>query len=93
MLSYQLTDIFVGFDTSPVGQDLDTFINDNYYLDNGLSLCKLCEYSSNRTSNVKTHIEAKHVANCDKQIACGICQHICLGRNVYRMHMKTKHNV
>ena len=72
-------------------QELDDFINANLYSESGSFYCGFCDYSSKNSSNVKIHLESKHVDNSAKQMPCLICHHICPGRNALRMHMRRQH--
>ena len=81
--------IFIGFPAQ--SQDLDNFLNENLYSENGSFFCGYCDYSSKTKVNVKTHLESKHVDRAATQMPCSICHHICPNRNALRMHMKRQH--
>jgi len=69
---------------------LDILIGDNMQKDeSGLWFCLQCSFSSRKSSNVKTHIESKHVNSGGFQ--CTVCPHVCPTREAMRKHMGRIH--
>ena len=75
-----------------ISQNLDDFVNTNYYNMNGLSFCAVCDYSNVKSTNVKTHIETHHAPEILKRLPCQYCGYVCPSRSALRMHLKKKHN-
>lgn len=75
-----------------ISQNLDDFVNTNYYNMDGLSFCAVCDYSNVKSTNVKTHIETHHAPEILKRLPCQYCGYVCPSRSALRMHLKKKHN-
>ena len=56
--------------------------------ESGLWRCISCDYSSMKITNVKDHIEAKHLS---LSYPCSYCSMTCPTKVALRMHMKRKH--
>ena len=60
----------------------------------GLYQCLECDYKSNKTTNIRTHIESNHLDEYQKtllRVACNLCDYVGPSKSALRMHMK-KHN-
>ena len=69
---------------------LDTLIEDNMQKDStGTWFCLQCSFSSRKSSNVRTHVESKHVKSGGFQ--CLVCSYICPTREAFRKHMTRMH--
>jgi len=69
---------------------LDILIEDNMQKDpSGTWFCLQCSFSSRKSSNVRTHIESKHVNSGGFQ--CLVCSYICPTREALRKHMTRMH--
>ena len=68
--------------------DLNAKIEEMLLRENGLWNCKMCEKSSNKKSNIKSHIETNHMNN---SIPCKFCEVIVKNRPALGMHVKAKH--
>ena len=55
----------------------------------GTWFCLQCSFSSRKSSNVRTHIESKHVNSGGFQ--CLVCSYICPTREALRKHMTSMH--
>lgn len=59
--------------------------------EDGLWHCRLCEYSSKKTTNVRHHIESKHFQGSG--FNCPHCYQVCPTRNALNMHIHRKHKL
>jgi len=55
----------------------------------GLWHCMICEYSSKKTTNVRHHIESRHLQG--SSFGCHHCHQVCPTRNALSMHIHRKH--
>jgi len=55
----------------------------------GMWQCTLCNITSNKKSNVRCHVEAKHLET--QGIQCHICNKHCPSRNAYNVHFHRYH--
>lgn len=55
----------------------------------GLWQCTVCSITSNKKSNVKCHVEAKHLQTQGWQ--CHICNKHCPSKNAYNVHFHRNH--
>ena len=76
---------FVGLD----GLDVEEFVASNFYRSGGIYQCNLCDYA--HATNIKLHIENKHLPESAKRVTCNVCGYICPSKNALRMHFKNKH--
>ena len=53
--------------------------------------CTHCELSSNKKTNVKNHVESKHVST--EGVTCGVCNAVCKTRKALKMHEFRKHKI
>lgn len=53
--------------------------------------CTHCELSSNKKTNVKNHVESKHVST--EGVKCGVCNAVCKTRKALKMHEFRKHKM
>ena len=69
---------------------LDALIEQNMRKDeSGNWTCSQCGFSSNRSSNTRNHIEAKHIQSGGFQ--CSLCNAFSPTRHALKMHMLRKH--
>ena len=69
---------------------LDELIEQNMRKDEtGNWTCSQCDFSSNRSSNTRNHIEAKHIESGGFQ--CLVCNAFSPTRHALKMHMLRKH--
>jgi len=57
--------------------------------DDGLWQCTVCSITSNKKSNMKCHVEAKHLQTQGWQ--CYICNKHCPSKNAYNVHFHRNH--
>ena len=65
------------------------FYEDLYRENQGSWECNLCDYKSVRWSNLKRHIECKHVAG--PQLTCNFCNVKCPSKPALIMHIHRNH--
>jgi len=70
---------------------LDQIISANIYKDETTRHwhCHHCDFNSVKRSNVKNHVESKHVQSTGFE--CSACMVICPTRNALNMHILRKH--
>ena len=51
--------------------------------------CSVCHFTSNKKSNVKCHVEAKHVETQGWE--CHVCNKLCPSLNAYNVHFHSNH--
>ena len=69
---------------------LDEVIEQNMWKDDlGIWGCVQCEFSLNRSSKLRNHIEAKHMQSVGFQ--CSFCNAVSPTRHAMKMHMLRKH--
>ena len=73
-------------------QHLDAIINTKCYREAGINICTDCGFQTKHMTNMKNHIETKHMSDLSIQIPCLYCKSICPTRSAMRMHMKRQHS-
>jgi len=73
-------------------QQLDEIINTKCYREAGVNICIDCGFQTKHMTNMKNHIETKHMSDHLIQIPCLHCKTICPTRSAMRMHMKRQHS-
>jgi len=73
-------------------QQLDQIINTKCYREAGINTCTDCGFQTKHMTNMKNHIETKHMSDHLIQIPCLYCKTICPTRSAMRMHMKRQHS-
>ena len=76
-------------DRSFSGFDVEEFVAANFYRSDGKYKCRLCDYA--HATNIKTHVENKHLPKFAREISCSMCGHICPSKTALKAHMKNKH--
>ena len=51
--------------------------------------CAVCRYTSKYTTDVRRHIESKHVEGLD--LYCEFCGYLAANVSTYRRHYRTEH--
>ena len=54
----------------------------------GLFQCLECDYKSNKTTNIRTHIETHHLDEYQITVSCSFCDYVGPSKSALRMHMK-----
>jgi len=73
-------------------QQLDEIINTKCYREAGVNICTDCGFQTKHMTNMKNHIETKHMSNQLVRIPCLYCKTVCPTRSAMRMHMKRQHS-
>jgi len=73
-------------------QKLDEIINTKCYREGGISICSDCGFQTRHMTNMKNHIETKHMSGYYIKIPCLYCSTVCPTRSAMRMHMKRQHS-
>jgi len=73
-------------------QHLDAIINTKCYREAGINICTDCGFHTKHMTNMKNHIETKHMSDLSIQIPCLYCKSMCPTRSAMRMHMKRQHS-
>ena len=83
-------EIYVALNSIIFFVGLDELIEQNMQKDElGIWGCMQCEFTSNKTNNVRNHIEAKHIQSAGFQ--CSVCNAVSPTRHAMKMHMLRKH--
>ena len=70
--------------------DIEEIVSQNITRDSdGNWRCLLCEFQSSWSTNVKQHLESKHLSGI--QVKCSFCEKFCPTRHALAMHMRRKH--
>ena len=69
-------------------QSIDSKVNEMVFKLGGSWICKVCNYSKERKSNVTSHAETNHM---EVNIECNICSHTFKNRPTYMRHVRSKH--
>jgi len=79
-------------DGTDIAKDIENAINSKMMRDGtGLFQCLECDYKSNKTTNIRTHIETHHLDEYQITVSCSFCDYVGPSKSALRMHMK-KHN-
>ena len=73
-------------------QQLDEIITTKCYREAGVNICTDCGFQTKHMTNMKNHIETKHMSNQLVRIPCLYCKTVCPTRSAMRMHMKRQHS-
>jgi len=73
-------------------QQLDEIINTKCYREAGINICTDCGFQTKHMTNMKNHIETKHMSYQLIRIPCLYCKTVCPTRSAMRMHMKRQHS-
>ena len=73
--------------------ELDEILEKSIYRNEstGMYHCAHCQLSSNKKSNVKNHVESKHVST--EGVSCSDCDVVCKTRKALKMHEFRKHKI
>ena len=55
----------------------------------GQFVCTDCDYSTKNSSDLRRHIEAKHVQTAGWE--CSVCNKFCPTKNAYEIHFRRYH--
>lgn len=71
--------------------DLENILNNSIYRreDTGMWHCNFCDLSSKKSSNVKNHVESKHIRSGG--FGCKDCETVCPTRKALKMHEFRRH--
>ena len=71
--------------------DLDDVINSQMVKNLDVWMCNVCQYQSSKKSNVRSHVEAKHVIS--NGFNCQYCGEFCPNRKALKNHIDRKHKM
>jgi len=72
-------------------QHLDQIIQSKTYRSEGISICSECGFQTKHMTNMKNHIETKHISELQLKIPCLYCETVVSTRCALRMHVKRQH--
>jgi len=72
-------------------QQLDEIIDTKCRKEGGNNMCNQCDYTTKILTNMKNHVETKHMSDYSIEIPCRYCSAVFSTRGAMRIHLKRKH--